>query len=126
MIENLIPVKGQVGLLAPVSNFPVFLDNELPLYIVPRKDAIIIGGTYEAGITDAVTDAATISRLFENAYKVFPELREQEVIGSWAGIRPYRPLVQGRKRRQNYSQLWPWGKRLYLSMGLCGGSSLAY
>ena len=50
--KELIPIKGQVGLLAPVSNFPVFLDNELPLYIVPRKDAIIIGGTYEAGITD--------------------------------------------------------------------------
>ena len=72
----------------------IFLDNELPLYIVPRKDAIIIGGTYEEGITDAVTEAATISRLFENAYKVFPELKDQKIIGSWAGLRPYRPLVR--------------------------------
>ena len=44
-----------------------------------------------------VTDAATIDRLFENAYKVFPELRDQKVIGSWAGIRPYRPLVRVEK-----------------------------
>ena len=53
----LIPVKGQVGLLAPKNNSYIFLDNELPLYIVPRKDAIIIGGTYEEGITDTVTDS---------------------------------------------------------------------
>jgi D-amino-acid oxidase len=92
--KELIPVRGQVGLLAPKSFDYIFLDNELPLYIVPRKDALIIGGTYEEGITDAVTEAATIDMLFENAYKVFPELKDQEVIGSWAGLRPYRPLVR--------------------------------
>ena len=92
--KQLIPVRGQVALLAPKHNLSIFLDNELPLYIVPRKDAIIIGGTYEEGITDAVTETATIDRLFDNAYKVFPELRDQKIIGSWAGLRPYRPLVR--------------------------------
>ena len=92
--KDLIPVRGQVGLLAPKIFGYIFLDNELPLYIVPRKDAIIIGGTYEAGVTDAVTETATIDRLFDNAYKVFPELRDQKIIGSWAGLRPYRPLVR--------------------------------
>jgi D-amino-acid oxidase len=92
--KDLIPVKGQVGLLAPKGNFSIFLDNELPLYIVPRKDAIIIGGTYEEGITDVVTETATIERLFDNAYSVFPELKDQKIIGSWAGLRPYRPLIR--------------------------------
>jgi D-amino-acid oxidase len=92
--KTLIPVRGQVGLLAPKNDFYIFLDNELPLYIVPRKDAIIIGGTYEEGIAEAVTEAATIDRLFENAYQVFPELKDQKIIGSWAGIRPFRPAVR--------------------------------
>jgi D-amino-acid oxidase len=92
--KELIPVRGQVGLLSPKNDFSIFLDNELPLYIVPRKDAIIIGGTYEAGITNDATEAATINRLFDNAYKVFPELKAQKIIGSWAGLRPYRPLVR--------------------------------
>jgi D-amino-acid oxidase len=92
--KELIPVRGQVGLLAPKKLLSIFLDNELPLYIVPRKDAIIIGGTYEEGITDAFTEASTIGRLFENAYKVFPELKDQKILGSWAGLRPYRPLVR--------------------------------
>ena len=92
--KELIPIRGQVGLLAPKNNLYIFLDNELPLYIVPRKDAIIIGGTYEEGITDAVTETTTIDRLIDNACKVFPELKDQNIIGSWAGIRPYRPLVR--------------------------------
>ena len=92
--ETIVSVKGQVALLEPIQDFPVFLDNELPLYIVPRKDATIIGGTYEEGITDEVTVPSTIEKLLENAYKAFPKLKEQKVLGSWAGIRPYRPLVR--------------------------------
>lgn len=95
--KELIPVRGQVALLAPKHNLSIFLDNELPLYIVPRKDAIIIGGTYETGIEDAVTEATTIDKLLENAFNVFPELKNQEIIGSWAGLRPYRPLVRVEK-----------------------------
>jgi D-amino-acid oxidase len=92
--HTIIPVRGQVALLSPRENFPIYLDNEKPLYIVPRKDAMIIGGTYEEGIEDETTEPVTIERLLENAYEVFPELKQQEVIGSWAGIRPYRPEVR--------------------------------
>ena len=96
---EVIPIRGQVALLSP-KKFPyIFLDNELPLYIVPRQDAIIIGGTFEEGISDAVCEPATLRKILENAYNVFPELREQEVIGNWAGLRPYRPLV--RVEREN-------------------------
>ena len=94
---EMIPVRGQVGLLEPKKTYSVFLDNELPLYIVYRKDAIIIGGTYEEGVTTAVTEPETIEQLLENAYTVFPELRSQKVKGSWAGIRPYRPRVRVEK-----------------------------
>lgn len=96
--KDMVPVRGQVGLLSPKNTYAVFLDNELPLYIVYRKDAIIVGGTYEEGIEEAVTEEQTIHRLLENAYGVFPELRKQQVKGSWAGIRPFRPLVRVEKQ----------------------------
>ncbi|MEO8713061.1 MAG: FAD-dependent oxidoreductase, partial [Parafilimonas sp.] len=35
-----------------------------------------------------------IERLLNNAYSVFPELKQQKVIGSWAGLRPYRNEVR--------------------------------
>jgi D-amino-acid oxidase len=92
--SNIIAVRGQVALLSPIHDFPIFLDNEMPLYIVPRKDAVIIGGTYEKGIEDETTENKTIEKLLENAYDVFPSLRNQKVIGSWAGLRPYRNEIR--------------------------------
>ena len=92
--ESIIPVKGQVGLLAPKKDLPIYLDNEKLLYIVPRKDAIIVGGTYEEGIETETTDPLVIERLLNNAYEVLPELKQQRVIGSWSGLRPHRPEVR--------------------------------
>jgi len=92
--ESIIPVRGQVGLLAPKNDMPIYLDNEKPLYVVPRKDAIIVGGTYEERVETETTEPVTIERILNNAYEVFPELKQQQVIGSWAGLRPYRPEVR--------------------------------
>jgi len=92
--DKVIPVRGQVGLLSPRNNLPIYLDNEKPIYIVPRKDAIIIGGTYEEQVETETTEPSTIQQIFNNAYEVFPELKEQQAVGSWAGLRPYRPEVR--------------------------------
>src|SRR6476620_835854 len=92
--NKVIPVRGQVALLSPRNQLPIYLDNEKPLYIVPRKDAIIVGGTYEERIETETTEPSTIERILNNAYQVFPELKEQQVIGSWGGLRPYRPEVR--------------------------------
>lgn len=92
--NTVIPVRGQVALLAPKEGMNIYLDNEEPLYVVPRQDAIIVGGTYEEMVATETTEPATIERLLNNAYKVFPGLKQQEVIGSWAGLRPYRPEIR--------------------------------
>jgi D-amino-acid oxidase len=93
--DELLPVRGQVALLAPLSQpQPIYLDNEKPMYIVPRQDAILVGGTYEVGIASEITEPATIERLINNAIGAWPNLAKQAVIGNWAGIRPYRPTVR--------------------------------
>lgn len=92
--ESIIPVRGQVGLIETKTEMPIYLDNEMPLYIVPRKDAMIIGGTYEENIFDETTEPKTIEQLLNNAHSVFPELKQQKIIGSWAGLRPYRNEVR--------------------------------
>ena len=92
--QTIVPVKGQVGLLSPISDMNIYLDNEMPLYIVPRKDAIIVGGTYEEGEETEETQPSIIERLLQNAYNRFPILMQQKVLGSWAGLRPYRPTVR--------------------------------
>ncbi len=92
--ETVVPVRGQVGLIETKTEMPIYLDNEMPLYIVPRKDAMIVGGTYEDNIFEEATEPTTIERLLNNAYNVFPELKQQKIIGSWAGLRPYRATVR--------------------------------
>lgn len=92
--ENIIPVRGQVALLEPIPGMAIYLDNEKLLYVVPRKDAIIVGGTYEAGIEEELTESATIDRILYNAFEVLPQLKNQRIIGSWAGLRPYRAEVR--------------------------------
>lgn len=92
--KEVVPIRGQVALLEPGNFSDIFLDNEMPLYIVPRKDAIIVGGTFEEGIDEMVCEPDTLDKILNNAYKVFPELEEKKVIGNWAGLRPYRPLVR--------------------------------
>jgi D-amino-acid oxidase len=91
---SVIPVRGQVGLIETKTEMPIYLDNEMPLYLVPRKDAMIVGGTYEENIFDETTEPKTIEHLLNNAYSVFPELKNQKIIGSWAGLRPYRSEVR--------------------------------
>lgn len=92
--NSVIPVRGQVALIETDTDLPVYLDNETPLYVVPRKDAMIIGGTYEQNIFEAVTEPETIERILDTSYKFFPAFREKKVLGSWAGLRPYRSEVR--------------------------------
>jgi D-amino-acid oxidase len=95
--KSIIPVRGQVALIETRTDFPIYLDNEKPLYLVPRKDAMIIGGTYEENLYEEKTESSTIEKILNTAYEVFPELKQQKVIGSWAGLRPYRPTVRVEK-----------------------------
>jgi D-amino-acid oxidase len=92
--ESIFPARGQVALIAPQPGMPIFLDNEQPVYIVPRKDATIIGGTYEEHVYDTTTEPATIQRLYRQAVNLFPGLQEFPVTGSWAGLRPFRNEVR--------------------------------
>ncbi len=93
--EEIMPVRGQVALLSPLNNnHAIYLDNETPFYVVPRKDAVIIGGTYEENNWNEQTEPETINRLLKNAYAALPHLQNQQVIGSWAGLRPYRKEVR--------------------------------
>ena len=92
--EKIFPVRGQVLLLEPGYPDSIFLDNQTPTYIVPRKDATIIGGTYEEHIGDEITESKTLEKLLDKASTVFPELKNRKVIGSWAGLRPFRETVR--------------------------------
>lgn len=115
--KNVVPVRGQVALIETLSDFPIYLDNEKPLYIVPRKDAMIVGGTYEENIFDEFTEPETIEKILCNAYEVFPQLKKQKIIGSWAGLRPYRPVVRVEREENIIHNYGHGGSGFTLSFG---------
>ncbi len=92
--ESVIPVRGQIVLTEPGIPKNIFLDNQSSIYIVPRKDATIIGGTYEENIGEAITVAETLNEIHQKAMAVLPALQQQQIIGNWAGLRPYRKEVR--------------------------------
>lgn len=92
--KKIFPVRGQVLLLEPGYPNSIFLDNQTPTYIVPRKDATIIGGTYEEYISDETTEPKTLEQLLDKASNIFPKLKNRKIIGNWAGLRPFRETVR--------------------------------
>ena len=92
--HTVIPVRGQVVLLEPGFPDHIFLDNQTPSYIVPRKDATIVGGTYEENVYDERTEKEGLDDILRRAYSVFEGLDKRKIIGNWAGLRPYRPEVR--------------------------------
>jgi len=118
--KSTIPVRGQVALIETRTDFPIYLDNEKPLYLVPRKDAMIVGGTYEENMYEEKTEPATIEKILGNAYAVFPELKQQKLIGSWAGLRPYRPTVRVEKENNIIHDYGHGGSGFTIAFGCAG------
>lgn len=92
--ETLYPVRGQIATTVPHQGLPIFLYEEQPFYIVPRKDATLIGGTYEEGVWDTTPEAETIAKLYKQAVSLYPELARFPVNDCWAGLRPFRPEIR--------------------------------
>lgn len=94
---SLYPARGQVALIGPQKDMPLFLCEEQPFYIVARRDATIIGGTYEEGEWDLTPESETIQSLYKQAVGLFPSLGQSPIIGSWSGLRPFRKRIRVEK-----------------------------
>ncbi|HEX8334299.1 MAG TPA: FAD-dependent oxidoreductase [Segetibacter sp.] len=92
--SSIYPIRGQVALVEPNESLPIFLHNQQPFYIVPRKDATIIGGTFEENIDEVATYPETLNRLHQQAISIFSQLKGTTIKGSWAGLRPFRKEIR--------------------------------
>jgi hypothetical protein len=95
------------------------------LYIVPRKDAYYCWWYLsKEKVKTEITEPSTIQRILNNGIEVFPALKQQQVIGSWAGLRPYRPEVRVEQEKSNkyYSQLRARREWFYFIIWLRGRS----
>lgn len=70
------PVKGQLVVLAPQPEVDYITVGPRGLYMMPRRDGIILGGTQDPGITSLAPDPVATARILAG---------HQALFGAWRG-----------------------------------------
>ncbi|MFC0505397.1 FAD-dependent oxidoreductase [Micromonospora costi] len=94
---TLTPVRGQVIVVAQFGLTEWFLDQTDPehlVYVVPRGDTVLLGGTAEERDEDLRVRPGTTADILERCSRLVPALRGADVLDRRVGLRPGRPVVR--------------------------------
>ena len=91
-LPPVIPVKGEMLALAPPTNaIPKHMIWGNEVYLVPRRDRLLVGATVtREGFDTGITDAAA-RWLYGCACDLLPSLADWDLVDHWAGLRPGSP-----------------------------------
>jgi D-amino-acid oxidase len=95
--DQLIAERGQVAYLRARPDTPCLCDEDRLIYVLPREDVCVVGGTNERGDEDDTVREEQTETLLAQARRIVPGLASAELIGARAGLRPTRlggPRVQ--------------------------------
>jgi glycine/D-amino acid oxidase-like deaminating enzyme len=68
--EELVPIKGQLTILLPEEDV-TYATMAPELYMFPRRDGIVLGGTHERGVWDLSPDPDEITRIVTQHGDIF-------------------------------------------------------
>jgi len=86
------PVKGQMILYKCAEDFLPSMVLAKGRYAIPRRDGhVLVGSTLEYAGFDKTPTADALESLKASAEELLPALRDAEVVGHWAGLRPGSP-----------------------------------
>lgn len=85
----------------PVRNAVVITDGPRVLFVIPWAERVIVGTTdtdYEGPIDDVRSEPADVAYLLSTVARYFPgaRLNVEDVVSSWAGLRPLQADRKGR------------------------------
>jgi glycine/D-amino acid oxidase-like deaminating enzyme len=69
--QELEPAKGQLSVLVPQPEVDYAVLTDRLLYMFPRRDGILLGGTFERGNWDTTPDPATAERIVRGHMELF-------------------------------------------------------
>jgi glycine/D-amino acid oxidase-like deaminating enzyme len=72
---TLTPVKGQLSVLLPQPEVTYVTLGPDNLYMFPRADGIVLGGTHQAGVSSLDVDAAAQTRIIADQARLFGGMR---------------------------------------------------
>ena len=61
--DELVPIKGQLCVLVPQPEVDYVVSTLDSLYMMPRQDGIVLGGTHERGVWDPTPSPVTTERI---------------------------------------------------------------
>jgi len=133
---NLEPHRGQVAIVPKIDNLncAIVCDDAPLMYVIPRKNDCVFGGTNE--ISDHLdVDPASTSRIVAECSRVL-EIKNPRVLNERVGLRPFRKsgvrleaekLRDGRTAIHNYGHggsgftlSWGCAENAFEIFGLAG------
>ena len=72
---GLVPARGQIAMLTPDATVDYTLYHGDFGYMVPRRDGILLGGTFDVGVDSTTPDPAIEARLLAAHAKVFDAMK---------------------------------------------------
>jgi len=94
---GLYPVQGQVVRVANPGGVPWLIDQENPdglLYVIPRIEEVVVGGTQVRGADSVEPDPAVEAAILARAAAFYPWIAEAPVTSRAVGLRPGRDAVR--------------------------------
>jgi D-amino-acid oxidase len=88
--NQLIADRGQVAYVRARADTPCLCDQDQLIYVLPREDLCVVGGTSERGDEDDTVRDEQTELLLARACRLVPELASAELLGAQAGLRPAR------------------------------------
>jgi D-amino-acid oxidase len=95
--DDLHPIRGQIVRVAP-GHAPRFVQggggHRPLLYVIPRPDCTVLGGTEDVGSWDLDVDPATADAIVARCRAIVPELKVAAILSHAVGLRPGRSEVR--------------------------------
>ncbi len=73
--SELMPIKGQLVFLLPQPEVDYCTIGPSGLYMFPRRDGVLLGGSFERGVENTDIDPATIDRILQGNQALFTAMR---------------------------------------------------
>lgn len=73
--EELIPIRGQLSFLLPQPEVEYMTIGPEDIYMFPRRDGILLGGSHERGDWSVEPDPATSERMLRENAALFDGMR---------------------------------------------------
>jgi D-amino-acid oxidase len=82
--------RGQVVHVTRLSGVPCICDEDRMIYVLPREDRTVVGGSYQPGNENEAVDPRETESLLARARSLVPQLADARVLDARAGLRPIR------------------------------------